>query len=274
MNLREKALQIPLDSRSIELRKLILNAVAYAGRGHIGPSLSLIEIVSTLYDSVLNHYPLEPNSSNRDILVLSKGHGCLGLYAVLAQHGYFPIEELNSFCSYNSRLGGHPEWHNLPGIEFSTGSLGHGLSVASGIAKAFQIRKSQRRVFVIIGDGELAEGEIWESAMHISKHRLNNLTLFVDYNNMQAYGELDEVLPVGELASKWSSFGFRVLEINGHSRKEIAESTKKSDSDSRPTVVIAHTVKGKGIYKAENSKEWHHKARISRDDINELLEQY
>ena len=270
MNLRELALQAPLDERSMELRKLILNSIAHSGRGHIGPSLSLLEIISTLYDSILTHDPKIPDWENRDFFILSKGHGCLGLFAVLAQHGYFPVSELNTFCSYESRLGGHPEWHELPGIEFSTGSLGHGLSVASGIAMALRIDGySQRRVFVLLGDGELGEGSIWESLLHIAKHKLTNLTTIIDYNNMQANGNIDEVLPLGDLSAKFLSFGFEVIEINGHSREEIITALT-SKSITKPKLVIAYTVKGKGLPAAENSSEWHHKAKIGLKELEKL----
>lgn len=270
MVFREAALSEPLDERSIELRQMILEAVSAGGRGHIGPSLSLLEIVSTLYDSILNHSPKHPDDTQRDIFILSKGHACLALYAVLAQHGYFPKEELLSFCGYESRLGGHPEWHELPGIEFSTGSLGHGLAVATGIAKAFKLKRNSRKVYVLMGDGELGEGSVWESAMHASKHQLDNLTAIIDYNNMQAYGSLDSVLPLNDLASKWESFGFSVFEVNGHSRSSLIEALK-SNSLRRPRAIIAHTIKGKGIPLAENSAEWHHKSKISREDISQLL---
>lgn len=271
MTLRQSALKEALSPSSIELRRLILNAVAHGGRGHIGPSLSLLEVVSTLYDSVLKHDPRNPNWDKRDIFILSKGHGCLGLYAVLAQVGYFNIDELNTFCKYESRLGGHPEWHSLPGIEFSTGSLGHGLAVATGIAKAFKLKNQDRRVFVLLGDGELAEGSVWESALHASKHNLSNLTVLVDYNNMQAYGELDTVVPLLDLKTKWLAFGFETTEINGHSRDEIIASCKPESSFGKPRAIICHTIKGKGIPSAENSAEWHHKAKISTSDIDQLI---
>lgn len=271
MNLRTEALNEELDTRSIELRKHILNAVASGGRGHIGPSLSLLELISTLYDSVIRHDPRNPEWEKRDVFILSKGHGCLGLYAVLALHGYFPMEELNSFCKYDSKLGGHPEWHELPGIEFSTGSLGHGLAVAVGIAKAFKLRKLDRRVYVILGDGELGEGAVWESALHASKHNLDNLTVIIDFNNMQAYGNLDSVLPLRILEDKWSAFGFEVISINGHSRNSIINACKFETRTFKPKAIVAYTIKGKGIPSAENSAEWHHKAKISYSDIDQLL---
>lgn len=270
-SLRDDATNQILDERSIELRKMILKAISTGGRGHLGPALSLLEIVSTLYDSVLNHDPRFPESSERDVFILSKGHGCLGLYAVLAQNGYFPIEELTTFCKYDSRLGGHPEWHNLQGIEFSTGSLGHGLAVAVGIGRAFQLKKSTRRVFVLVGDGELGEGSIWESALHAAKYSMSNLSLIVDYNHMQAYGDVDSVLPLETLRDKFVSFGFNVNEINGHCRSSIIEALTIKRSAKKPNVVIAHTIKGKGIKLAENSSEWHHKAKIKESDIAKLL---
>lgn len=271
MNLARQALSFELDPRGLYLRNLVLQAVSFSGRGHIGPSFSLLEIVDTLYSSVLNHDPSNPSWPKRDFFILSKGHGCLGLYAVLANQGYFPISELSTFCSFDSRLGGHPEWHSLPGVEFSTGSLGHGLSIASGIAMALKMEGRSNRVFTLIGDGELGEGSIWESLMHISKHNLVNLISFIDYNNMQAYGELSEVLPVRSLVEKFNSFGFKVIEINGHSRTEIknACSTKIFKS---PLIVLAHTIKGKGIPEAENSREWHHKAKIKPEDLKRLMD--
>lgn len=272
MNFKEAAAAETLDEQSIYLRKLILEAVASGGRGHIGSALSLIEIIDTLYSYILKHDPNNPNWSERDVFILSKGHGCLGLYAVLANAGYFPENELETFCRFDSRLGGHPELNDLPGIEFSTGSLGHGLAFASGVAKAFKLRHQiQRRVFVVLGDGELGEGSIWESAAHASKHELNNLCAFVDFNGMQSYGDLEEVLPPGNLQDKWQSFGFDVLEINGHSRDSIRTAVNHLGKSNKPLIVISHTVKGKGFLPAENSASWHHKASISREEVLRLL---
>lgn len=272
MDLRQAAFSEVLNEESIALRQFILEAVASGGRGHIGSALSLIEIINTLYSSVMRHNPLNPNWDKRDIFILSKGHGCLGLYAVLAKHGYFPESELETFCKFESRLGGHPEWNDLQGVEFSTGSLGHGLAVCTGLAKAFKMKgQNQRNVFVLLGDGELGEGSIWESASHAAKHKLNNLCVFIDYNHMQSYGDLEEVLPVRNLKSKWESFGFDAFEINGHSVESIKESVTNLGTSSSPIVVIAHTIKGKGFPPAENSASWHHKASISREEISNLL---
>jgi transketolase len=272
MDLSASALSAQLNERSIELRRLILGAAAAGGRGHIGPAMSLVEIISELYDSILVHNPNDPSSNTRDIFILSKGHGCLALYAVLAQHSYFPVQELDSFCKFESRLGGHPEWHELPGVEFSTGSLGHGLAIGVGVAKAFKIKNElTRKVFVVLGDGELGEGSIWESAAHASKHKLDNLNVFIDYNKFQANGEVDSVLPPGDLLQKWSSFGFSVMELNGHSRQEIIQATLNKGEPGKPRMFLAHTIKGKGVSGAENSAAWHHKATISREEISALL---
>lgn len=271
MDYRLAAQLEPLDEMGIKLRRLILTAVASSGRGHIGPSMSILEVISTLYNDIMQHRPKEPDWNERDVFLLSKGHGCLALYAVLAQQGYFPIAELKTFCEFNSRLGGHPEWHSLPGVEFSTGSLGHGLAVAVGIAKAFKLKGSTQRVFVVLGDGELGEGSIWESAMHASKHSLSNLFVIVDFNSMQAYGKLDAVLPLGDLNLKLKAFGFNVIEINGHARNDILRLKGISKDINMPTAVIAHTIKGKGISVAENAIEWHHKAKITDSEVTKML---
>jgi len=269
---RAKALLEPLDFQGTNLRKMVLEAASSAGRGHIGPALSILEILRCLYNEILVHDPKKPDFELRDIFILSKGHGALGLYAVLADCGYFHLDELETFCKFDSRLGGHPEWHTLPGIEFSTGSLGHGLAVAVGIATAFAIKQqNHRRVYTLIGDGELAEGSIWESALHANKHKLGNLCLIVDFNNMQANGDLDSVLEIYDIPAKLTSFGFKVLEVNGHSISELKTALDFNSNKNKPLAVIAHTIKGKGIRAAENSPEWHHKAKISKEEISLLM---
>ena len=273
MSYRTRALLEPTDPLGRELRRIILKAASNAGRGHIGPALSILEIIRCLYDSVLIHDPKNPSLENRDVFILSKGHGALGLYAVLANSGYFDVSELETFCKFNSRLGGHPEWHNLPGIEFSTGSLGHGLAVAVGIAVAIANKQqNSRRVYSLVGDGELAEGSIWESSLHAAKHNLDNLCMIVDFNNMQANGTLDKVLEINDIPHKLTSFGFKVLEINGHSINEIKSALDFKPGSGKPLAIIAHTIKGKGIRIAENSPEWHHKAKITEDEVTLLLE--
>jgi transketolase len=270
-NYVELANKIALDKRSRVLRSMVLDALEGGGRGHLGPALSLLEIVRALYDSVLNHDPTNPLLASRDRFVLSKGHGCLGLFTVLADHGYFSISELQGFCSFESNLGGHPERATLPGIEFSTGALGHGLSVGIGMAMASRLRNEKWRTFVLLGDGELNEGSVWEGAMHASQHQLGALTVIVDFNRMQASGDIDSIVSLAPLAAKWEAFGFEVTEVNGHDIEQLAEVLGNSINPlGKPRAVIAHTVKGKGFASAENSTAWHHKAKITKDEISSL----
>ena len=270
-NYVELANKIALDKRSRVLRSMILDALEGGGRGHLGPALSLLEIVRALYDSVLNHDPTNPLLAGRDRFVLSKGHGCLGLFTVLADHGYFPTSELRGFCGFESNLGGHPERATLPGIEFSTGALGHGLSVGIGMAMASRLRHEKWRTFVLLGDGELNEGSVWEGAMHASQHQLGALTVIVDFNRMQASGDIDSIVSLAPLAAKWEAFGFEVTEVNGHDVEQLADVLGNSVNPcGKPRVVIAQTVKGKGFVLAENSTAWHHKAKITKDEISSL----
>lgn len=269
----KESLSIALDARSREIRKLVLNGLEGGGRGHLGPALSLLEILRSLYDDVMFHDPSNSKLETRDRFILSKGHGVLGLYAVLAMHGYFPIQELNTFCKFDSRLPGHPESGALPGIEFSTGSLGHGLPVAVGLAASSRIKNQNWRTFVLIGDGEMGEGSIWEAALHASKHQLGRLTVIMDYNKMQASGSIEQVLPLEPILQKWESFGFEVSQVNGHDVTALTSNlSTPSMSLGKPRFVLAHTVKGKGLGVAENSSKWHHKAKISLEEVSMLRE--
>jgi transketolase len=262
-----------LDRRSKDLRQLVVSIVEVERRGHIGPAMSLIEILRVLYDSFLNYRPTEPNWSDRDRFILSKGHGCLALYAVLADKGFFPKEELPTFCQPTSRLGGHPEKGKLPGIEASTGALGHGLPIGVGVALAAKIRKQSYRVVVITGDGEINEGSVWEAAMSATKHKLSNLTVFVDYNKLQSYGTTQEVLDLEPLADKWRSFGFEVEEVDGHDVNALEQLMKRLPINSqKPTAVICHTIKGKGFPFAEGQAEWHHRSRLKEEEIVAMYE--
>lgn len=253
----------PLDTRSRHLRRLVVDALAGGGRGHIGSSLSMLEILRVLYDEVLRVRADQPGWPERDRCILSKGHGCLGLYAVLADKGFFPAEALKTFCRPGSFLGGHPEASKIPGVEASTGALGHGLSIGVGMALSQRMARRDSRVFVIMGDGEINEGSVWEAAMSAAKHRLTNLTAIVDYNKIQSAGPTAEILELEPLADKWRSFGFAVAEVDGHDTSALASLFKRLPlAADKPTAIIAHTVKGKGIAFAEHDPEWHHKAKI------------
>jgi len=258
----------PLDQRSKALRKMVIDAAVSAARGHLGPALSLVEILRVLYDDILRVRPHEPRWPERDRCILSKGHGCLALYAVLADKGFFPREVLATFCAQDSILGGHPEYGMVPGVEASTGALGHGLSIGVGMAIANRLRRRASRVFVVLGDGELDEGAVWEAAMAASKHRLDGLTAIIDYNKFQSYGPISEVLDLEPLADKWRSFGFAVSEVDGHDVTALRDKLRAVPFQAgRPTTLICHTVKGKGVPDAENNADWHHKAKLSPREL-------
>ena len=257
-----------MDKRSKDLRRLIISALEGGRRGHLGSSMSTVEIFRVLYDSFLNYRASEPLWEGRDRCILSKGHGCLTLYAILADKAFFPVDELRTFCLPTSRMGGHPEWKKLPGVEASTGALGHGLSIGVGMALAAKIRKQAHRVVVVTGDGEINEGSVWEAAMSAAKHQLSNLTVFVDYNKLQSYGATREVLDLEPLGDKWRSFGFAVAEVDGHDVSALENLVKRLPlSTGQPTAVICHTIKGKGFDFAEGKAEWHHKSGISSEEI-------
>lgn len=261
----------PLDSRSIKLRQLVIDALEGGKRGHIGSSMSLVEIFRVLYDYVLKHDPRNPGWDERDRCILSKGHGCLALYAILADAGYFPAEDLASFCHLESNLGGHPERGKVPGVEASTGSLGHGLSVGLGMALAMRIRNKTSRVFVIMGDGEINEGSVWEAAMAAGKHSVGNLVGLIDYNKIQSFGFTRDVLDLEPLADKWRSFGFHVQEADGHAVEQLKSVLRNTADDTgQPHIIICHTVKGKGISFAENDPAWHHKSSLQDEVITDM----
>lgn len=260
-----------LDRQSIEFRSKILRMVDHARRGHIGSAFSIVEILRVLYEEVLNVDPKRPLWEDRDRFILSKGHGCLALYAALAKKGFINDEELSRFCDFDSILGGHPQYGKVPGVEVSTGSLGHGLSIGIGIVLSAKIDQKSYRTFVLLGDGECDEGSIWEGALCASKHKLNRLIVIVDYNKMQCYGPLCEVQDLEPFTDKWRSFGFNVKEVDGHDMPALRNILSNTPFDSqRPQVVICHTVKGKGIPSLEGDAASHHKSRIS----DEAMEQF
>ncbi len=267
-------LKIKLDNRSKLLRKYVCYCLTGGGRGHVGSALSLIEILRVLYDDILKVNSKRPNDINRDRLILSKGHGCLALYAILADKKFIKVKDLYSTSKFYSKLGGHPEENKIKGVEASTGALGHGLPIAVGIALAAKMMKKNFNVYVVVGDGEINEGSNWEAALSASKHKLNNLKIIVDYNKIQSYGFTKDVVNLEPLADKWKSFGFSVSEVNGHNinqlKKNFREFTKNKSS--KPSVTICHTIKGKGFKFAENNPFWHHKNSFSDNEIKLMFE--
>jgi transketolase len=258
-----------LDERSRYLRGLVIDALEGGGRGHVGSTLSLIEMLRVLYDDVLRYRPQEPNWVERDRFILSKGHGCLALYVLLADKGFFPIEELAKQCRPEAMLGGHPERGHIPGVEASTGALGHGLSIGIGLALAARLKRQNYRVFVAMGDGELDEGSVWEAALCAAKHQLTHLVALVDSNKLQSYGPKTEVQNIEPLADKWRAFGWEVAECDGHDLTDL-RTALGALGHAAPKVVICHTVKGKGLSFAEHNPSWHHKAKVEAADVAKM----
>lgn len=247
-----------IEERANMLRRHIINMVHAAGSGHPGGSLSAADIVATLYFSAMRLDPERPDWPDRDRFVLSKGHAAPVLYAALAERGYFPVAELTTLRQLGSPLQGHPDMNKVPGVEMSTGSLGQGLSAANGMALALRLDGRDSRVYVLLGDGELQEGQVWEAAMAAAHYKLDNLTAFVDYNGLQIDGPVAEVMSPLPLADKWRAFGWEVLEINGHDVTAIKEAVARARTiKGRPTAVIAGTVKGKGVSFMEGAVNWH-----------------
>jgi transketolase len=270
---RPTALSPPLDARSQHLRRLVLQALEGGGRGHIGSSMSPIEILRVLYDDIMRYRPQEPHWPERDRFILSKGHGCLAQYALLADKGFFAEAELTRFCRRDSFLGGHPEHGKVPGVEASTGALGHGLPIGVGMALAARIRRADHRVYVVMGDGESNEGSVWEAALCAGKHGLDNLVAMVDYNKLQSYGPTAEVQDMEPFADKWRAFNFAVEEVDGHDVAALRRLLMSLPLQrGRPTAIICHTVKGRGIDFAEGKAEWHHKAKLSAGEIDAMYD--
>lgn len=257
---------------SFLIRNSVVRMLCKAGSGHLGGSLSLADICTTLYFNTLNHQPKNPNWHDRDRVILSAGHLAPVLYATLAHAGYFEIEELYSLRKVGSRLQGHPaKDKGLPGIETSAGSLGQGLSIATGMALAAKSDSTVIRIYTLMGDGELQEGQVWEAAMAAAHHKLDNLIAIVDKNGLQIDGKTSDVMNLEPLRNKWESFGWNVIECNGHKFNELIasfESAKKSNN--RPTVILAKTIMGKGIRTIENDHRWHGKAP-GKNEITDFL---
>ncbi len=249
-----------------DLREQIIRAASVAGEGHIASAFSILDILWVLYHGILRHDPGNPSDPARDRFVLSKGHASLGIYGILAQRGFFPMDELKTFASSSGRLGGHPDSRKVPGVEASTGSLGHGMPMAAGMALGLKIRESASRVVCIVGDGECNEGAVWEAALLAAHHKLGNFTCVVDFNHSG-----DRALMLGDLAGKFRSFGWEVTEIDGHDHAQI-EAVLKPHGGDVPRAVIANTIKGRGCTDMENNPAWHHKAPKA-DELEAVLAQ-
>jgi transketolase len=254
-----KELLEALKVKAQQVRESILRMVYAANSGHCGGSLSAADLVTALYFHIMRVNPQDPKWEDRDRFILSKGHACPVIYAALALRGYFPQEELGTLRAINSRLQGHPDMRKTPGLDATTGSLGQGLSLGVGMALAAKIGGKGYRVYVLMGDGETNEGQIWEAAACAAKYGLNNLVGIVDANGLQNDGPTDAIMPMQPLAEKWRAFGWNVLEIDGHDMEQIVTALEQANESNqgKPTAIIAKTVKGKGVSFMENVVEWH-----------------
>lgn len=257
-----------IESLQLTAREIRLNILEMAfncnGPAHLGGGLSMVELMTTLYARAMNFDPLDPTLASRDRFILSKGHGVLGFFPILAQFGYFDKSLLRTFKVDGSDLVAHPVWNQELGIESSNGSLGHGLSMAAGIALAAKLKVEPYRTYVLLGDGECNEGSVWEAAMFAVQYKLDNLTAIVDWNGFQSDGPSEDVIDNKILPDRWRGFGWNVIEIDGHDFTEIEKSLLKPTLPNVPRVILARTIKGKGVSFMENNNSWHHN-RLTRD---------
>lgn len=262
-----------LKGKSKELRIDTLKMIFKAGSGHLGGSYSIAEILSVLYFKEMRIDPERPYWENRDRLILSKGHVCPIVYAALAKKGYFPLEELETLRRIGSRLQGHPDMKKLPGIDMTSGSLGNGLGIGTGMSIGAKVDNLDFRVYVILGDGEVQEGSVWEAAMYSANKKLDNLVVIIDKNNLQVDGFVNDINSIDPLDEKWRLFGFHVITIDGHNIEEIYEALQEAKTiKGKPTCIIANTVKGKGVELFENACEWHGKAPNEEEYFKALIE--
>lgn len=250
-----------VEAKAAGIRRSVLRMIHNAASGHVGGSMSAADILSVLYFKVMRVDPGNPSWPKRDRFVLSKGHASAGYYAALAEAGFFPAGELLTFDCINSRLQGHPDRNKIPGVDMSTGSLGQGISVGCGMALAAKLNKSGVRVYVLMGDGELNEGQVWEAAMSAAKYKLDNLVVIIDRNMIQLIGPTEENMPLEPLADKWMAFGWEVIQVDGHDVRDVYRGLMRArEISGRPAVLIAKTVKGKGVSFMEGTAAWHSRA--------------
>ncbi|WP_343209055.1 transketolase [Anaerolentibacter hominis] len=244
------------DEKALQLRRDIIEMLHAAGSGHPGGSLSCVEILMSLYYNVANVDPKDPKKADRDRIVMSKGHACPALYAILADKGYFPKEDLRTLRKIDSHLQGHPDMKKTPGVDLNTGSLGQGVSVAAGMALAAKHLKADYKVYAVIGDGESQEGLVWEAAMSAAHYKLDNFTVMLDHNGLQIDGSNDEVMGLGNIVDKFKAFGFECFKVDGHDINAIVEALNTPVSG-KPKFICCETVKGKGVSFMENNPNWH-----------------
>jgi len=261
-----------LKKKANQIRKLIIKMLSQAGSGHPGGSLSCVEIITCLYFEVMRHNPKDPNWSERDRFHLSKGHACPAWYSALSLAGYFEEKHLFTLRRLGSILQGHPD-RRTPGVEVASGSLGQGLSVALGMSLALRLDKKDSRVYCLMGDGEIQEGNIWEAAMASAHFKVDNLCGIVDYNRFQIDGRIEKIMDIEPLVSKWESFGWHVIQVDGHNIEELLEAFEEAKQiKGKPTVIIAHTVKGKGVSFMEHVVDFHGRAPTKEEEKIALKE--
>lgn len=269
--INEKEIKL-LEEKAKHIRRLVIKMLAQAGSGHPGGSLSAADLITCLYFKVLRHNPKEPHWPERDRFHLSKGHCCPSLYAALSEAGYFPNEHLWTLRRLGSILQGHPD-RRVPGVEVASGSLGQGLSVALGMSLTAKIDKRDYRVYCLMGDGEIQEGNIWEAAMAASHYQRDNLCAIMDYNGFQIDGCTKEIMNLEPIADKWRAFGWHTIEINGHNIREILDAFEEAKMiKGKPAIIIAHTVKGKGVSFMEGVLEFHGRAPTKEEAAKALKE--
>jgi transketolase len=273
----DPTLKRELQEKAVQVRKMILEAVVTAGAGHVGGPLSMVETAVALYFKMMRVDPKNPQWPDRDRFILSKGHSCIALYATLALRGFFPLEEVNTYDAINSRMQGHPDMTKTPGIDMATGSLGTGASPALGMALGAKRVGKDFHTWVLLGDGEIEEGQVWEMAWVADYYKADNLTAIVDYNKIQQFGFpkdgnlRDRGNPLTQVAEKWRAFGWHVLEVDGHDFNVLIPAMEEAKrTKGRPTCIIAHTIKGKGVSFMEGDYNWHAKVP-SKDELAKAL---
>jgi transketolase len=263
---------LALEQKAEQIRETIITMLVSAGSGHTAGPLGMADIFTALYFHVLKHDPQNPDWEDRDILILSNGHIVPVRYATMAHAGYFPIEETNTLRKFGTRLQGHPERLRLPGMETTSGPLGEGLSQGNGIAYAYRMDKKANRVYVVMGDGEQDEGNVWEAVMWAAKNKLH-LTAIIDRNNIQIDGMTEDIMPLESLRAKYEAFGWHVLEVNGHDMRAFISATEEAKAIyEKPTVIIAHTIPGKGVPEIEFDYHWHGKPPTAEEAKKFLAE--